>query len=112
MRSKKELIEKFIQENLPAIKDSDNIPDEFENYWSKERLLALERLSQEENLNPEKLQEVIGNFLFTEKVPLRDEIIGIMNKRPALKERKTVAERVTDKILGFVEIFINGITRP
>ena len=111
MRSKRELIERFIQENLPEIKDSDNIPDEFENYWSKEKLLALEKLSKEENLNSEKLQEVIGNYLFTEKKPLRGEIIGMMNKRPSLKERKTVAERVTEKILGFVETFINGITR-
>ena len=112
LRSKKELIERFIQENLPIIEDSDNIPEEFENYWSKERLLALKKLSQEENLDSEKLQAVIGNYLFTEKKPLRDEIIGILNKRPSLKERKTVAERVTAKILGFVETFINGITRP
>ena len=112
MRSKRELIEKFIQENLPLIEDSDNIPEEFENYWSKERLLALKKLSEEENLNVENLQIVIGNYLFTEKKPLRDEIIGIMNKRPSLKERKNVAERVTDKILRFVETFINGITSP
>ncbi|HFS67672.1 MAG TPA: type I restriction endonuclease subunit R, partial [Flavobacteriia bacterium] len=112
MRSKRELIEKFIQENLPVIEDSDNIPEEFENYWSRERLLALQKLSKEENLDAEKLQEVIGNYLFTEKKPLRDEIIGMLNKRPSLKERKTVAERVTNKIIGFVETFINGITRP
>ena len=112
MRSKRELIERFIQENIPVIEDSDNIPEEFENYWSKERLLALEKLSKEENLDSEKLQAVIGNYLFTEKKPLRDEIIGMLNKRPSLKERKTVAERVTEKILGFVETFINGITRP
>ena len=112
MRSKRELIEKFIKETLPKIKDSDNIPEEFENYWSKEKGLALKKLCEEENLDSEKLQEVIGNYLFTEKIPLRDEIIGIMNKRPNLKERKPVAERVTDKILEFVEIFISGITRP
>lgn len=112
MRSKRELIERFIQENLPIIEDSDTIPEEFEHYWSKERLLAIEKLSEEEGLDAEKLQEVIGNYLFTEKEPLRDEVIGMMNKRPSLKERKTVAERVTEKILGFVETFINGITRP
>ena len=112
MRSKRDLIERFIRENSPEIDDSDNIPEEFENYWSKERLLALEKLSKDENLDSEKLQAVIGNYLFTEKKPLRDEIIGMLNKRPSLKERKTVAERVTEKILGFVETFINGITRP
>ena len=59
-----------------------------------------------------KLQDVIENYIFTEKTPLRDEIIGMMNKRPGLKERKTIAERVTEKILGFVETFISGITKP
>jgi type I restriction enzyme R subunit len=112
MRSKRELIERFIHENLPEIDDSNNIPEEFENYWSKERLLAIKKLSQEENLDSEKLQDIIGTYLFTEKKPLRDDIIGMINKRPSLKERKTVAERVTEKILGFVETFINGITRP
>ena len=112
MRSKRELIERFIQENLPHIEDSDNVPDEFANYWSIERLSAIENLSNEENLNSEKLQEVIGNYLFTEKKPLRDEIIGMLNEKPSLKERKTIAERVTEKIIGFVETFISGITRP
>ncbi|MDN6310343.1 MAG: type I restriction endonuclease subunit R [Psychroflexus sp.] len=112
MRSKRELIERFIQENLPQIDDSDDIPDEFANYWSKERVAAIENLSKEENLDAEKLQEVIGNYLFTEKKPLRDEIIGMLKERPSLKDRKTIAERVTEKIVGFVETFISGITRP
>ena len=110
MRSKRELIEKFIQENLPDIDDSDDITDEFVGFWDKEKLLAIEQLSEEENLDTKKLEEVIGDFIFTEKKPLRDEIIGMMNKRPSLKERKTVAERVTEKILSFVETFINGIS--
>lgn len=112
MRSKRELIERFIQENLPQINDSDNVPDEFADYWSKEKMAAIENLSREENLNAEKLQEVIGNYLFTEKKPLRDEVIEILNKKPSLKERKTISERVTEKIVGFVETFISGITRP
>ena len=71
--------------------------------------MALTRLSEDENLDIAKLQDVIGNFLFTEKKPLRDDIIGMMNKRPTLKERGTIAERITDRIFEFVETFINGI---
>ena len=109
LRSKRELIEKFIQENLPHISDSDDIPDEFENYWNEERKEAMNQLSKEENLDKKQLQEVIGKYIFTEKKPLRDDVIGLMNERPALKERATVAERVTQKIMTFVETFINGI---
>ena len=109
LRSKRELIEKFINENLPHISDSDDVPEAFENYWSEERKNALNRLSKEENLDSEKLQEVIGQYLFTEKKPLRDDVIGMLKSRPSLKERAPIAERVTDKILRFVETFINGM---
>jgi len=110
LRSKRELIEKFINENLPQIFDSDDIPEAFDTYWNEERKEALKKLSQEENLDENHLQEVIGKYLFTEKKPLRDDVIGMLNTRPALKERASIAERVTEKILGFVETFISGIT--
>lgn len=110
LRSKRELIEKFIQENLPHINDSEDIPDEFIAYWDKERLLALEKLSLEEDLDVEKLQKIIGDYLFTEKIPLKDDVVDMIKKRPALKDRRTTSVRITDKILSFVETFINGIT--
>ena len=110
LRSKRELIEKFIQENLPFIDDSDNISEAFEVFWDEERKAALDQLSQEENLDNAKFQEVVGKYLFTEKKPLRDDIIGIMNERPSLKERGTAAERVIRKMMDFVETFINGMT--
>ena len=104
------MIEKFINENLPHIEDSDDIPDEFFSFWNEERELAIKALSAEENLDAEKLQKVIGDYLFTERMPLRDEIIGTMNTRPSLKERSTTAERITSKISHYIETFINGIT--
>jgi len=33
----------------------------------------------------------------------------MMEERPSLKERGTIAERITRKILEFVEVFIGGI---
>jgi type I restriction enzyme R subunit len=109
LRSKRELIEKFINNNLPKIKDSETISDEFENFWIQERLNAIEKLSKEENLNFVELEKVIGNFLFTEKPPLRDDIIGMLNERPSLKERATISERITTRIYDFVDTFIGGV---
>lgn len=109
LRSKRELIEKFIHENLPNIDDSDDIPDQFYNFWNEERQLAIENLSKEENLDSDKIQKLIGDYLFTEKIPLRDDIIGAMNKRPSLKDRGATAERILAKMLAFVETFISGI---
>ncbi len=109
LRSKRELIEKFINEHLPIIEDSEDIPDEFVQFMTAEKIQAIKFLSEEEGLDSSKLEKVIGDYMFTEKIPLRDDIIGTMNTRPSLKERKTKAERITNKILVFVETFINGV---
>jgi len=109
LRSKKELIERFIAEhfaNLPAAAD---VGAEFDSYWAEEKRRAIESLSVEEGVNQEGLEQVIGAYLFTEKTPMRDDVIGIMEKRPALRERRSVADRVIEKIKGFVETFIDGV---
>jgi type I restriction enzyme R subunit len=108
LRSKRELIEKFIDENLPHIEDSDNIPEEFEKFWDKERLEYIDRLVDEEKLDKGKLEKVIGDYLFTEKEPLRDDLIDMLDKRPSLKERSSTSERLKNKIVDFVETYITG----
>lgn len=109
LRSKRELIEKFIRENLPSIEDSDLIPEEFAEFWTKERIDAVRKLSEDEQLEPEQLEEVIARYIYTEKEPLRDEVVSIMKAKPSLAKRKTTAERVIGKIVSFVETFISGI---
>jgi type I restriction enzyme R subunit len=109
LRSKKELIERFISQHFADIPASADVGEKFDAYWSEQKRLAIETLSAEEELKQEELEKVIGNYLFTEKTPMRDDVIGIMEKRPSLRERSTVAERVIAKIKAFVETFIDGV---
>lgn len=91
------------------IRDTELVADEFDSYWTVEKKNAVINISKEENLSYEKLVDVISNYLFTEKTPLRDEVMDIMNKRPSLRERKSVSERIITKIKAFVETFIDGM---
>ena len=109
MRSKKELIERFIAEHFPNIPADRDVGDAFEDYWDEERKRAIRTISSDEGLNQDGLETVIGQYLFTEKPPMRDEVIGIMNNRPGLRERGTVAERIIEKIKDFVATFIDGV---
>ncbi len=109
LRSKKELIERFIAEQFPDIPKGADIGEEFETYWSEEKVKAIQKLSDTEGLDPEGLQKVIGDYLFTEKSPMRDDVISIMDKRPKLKERGSISERIISKIKAFVETFIDGV---
>jgi type I restriction enzyme R subunit len=110
LRSKRKLIEKFIRQTLPLIEDPEEISNEFDKFIEEERKLAIQEISQEENLDPLKLEELIGNYLFTEKPPLTDDVLKAMTIKPSLKERIPTAKRVTDRILDFVETFISGLT--
>src|SRR5665648_732918 len=109
LRSKKELIERFIDENLPLVTNSDNIEDAFETFWTIEKKKAIQQLSKDENLNYTDLVTTVSNYLFTQKEPMRDEVISLMKERPSLKERASISKRIARKIVEFVETFIEGM---
>lgn len=109
LRSKRELILEFIDKNMPSISDSDLIGDEFEEFWSKKQREAFERLCQEEGIKAENLQNIITDYLFTEQRPMPDTIIKMLERKPKVLERRPIIERITNKILSFVDVFLNGI---
>jgi len=110
LRSKRELIEKFILENLPQVEDADDIPNAFEKFWNDEQITAFKKLCDEENLTPFKVDKIIDGYLFAEREPLRDEVLELIEgDKPSVLQRKTVGDRILQKILGFVDTFINGM---
>lgn len=109
LRSKKELIKRFVQEHVPTIPTDGDVQDAFADYLSSERLKALNTLCEEEGLHKEKVDRVIRNYLYTGKKPLRLKIIECFHKVPTLTQRKQVGDRIIDKILSFVDTFIEGI---
>jgi type I restriction enzyme, R subunit len=110
LRSKRELIERFIQENLPDIEDSDNIPQEFDKFWTEEQQKAFEALVKEEHLSSEKTQKLIEDYLYAEREPLRDELLDLIEGvKPSVLKRKSIGDRILSKVVDFVETFINGM---
>ncbi|WP_271392369.1 type I restriction endonuclease subunit R [Aequorivita sinensis] len=110
LRSKRELIEKFIQENLPVIEDSDTIPQEFDKFWTEEQQKAFEAFVKEEHLSSEKTQKLIEDYLYAEREPLRDELLDLIEgDKPSVLKRKSIGDRLLNKVVEFVETFINGM---
>ena len=109
LRSKKVLIEKFIEENLPLVADGDSVTDEFESYWNKEKVAAFEKIAEEESLNKDKFQETINQFLFTSKTPKLSEALQLLEIKPKLTERNNIGKRIIQKVQDFVEVFIEGV---
>ncbi len=109
LRSKRELIEKFIAENLPHITSADAVPQSFDDYLEAEKDKALDKLSAEESLNKEGLQKLISDYLFTERTPLNDEVVSILTEKPKLLARRSIVERVKDKIMDFIQTFFDDV---
>ena len=109
LRSKRELIEQFIAENLPGIPEEEDLEAAFTDFWDVEKQKALAALCMEEQLVPEKIEEIIENFLFTERRPLTDEIVAALKTKPKILEKKSISERVMEKVMGFVESFYDGM---
>jgi len=110
LRSKRELIEKFIKENLPVIVDTEEVVPEFDKYWNEEQQKAFSKLVVEESLSPDKTEKLIEDYLFAERQPLRDEVLELIDgEKPSLLQRKKLGDRILKRIMDFVETFINGM---
>ena len=51
-----------------------------------------------------------NGFQVTHQKPLRDEVLDLIDgKQPTVLERKKVGDRIIDKIMRFVDTFMNGM---
>jgi type I restriction enzyme, R subunit len=109
LRGKRDLLEKFIEERLPTIEPQEKIETVFQNFWNQERIDAIEQLCQEENLKADNVQQMIADYKFSGKEPLRETVLSACNEKPKLLERKKVFDRVVSKLLDIVNKFDDAI---
>tara|TARA_R110002110_G_scaffold122699_3_gene299046 strand:- start:173 stop:454 length:282 start_codon:yes stop_codon:yes gene_type:complete len=51
---------------------------------------------------------MISEYHFTSKTPLSDAVIEALNEKPKILERKTVVERVIDRLRELIQTFDEG----
>lgn len=105
LRSKRVLIEKFINEYMPKVKSDESIEPVFRSFWKQQRERSFAELCQQEKMNPEELDRLVDAYEFSGKPPLREDIIAALEFKPKLLERKSIVERVRQKILDLVNVF-------
>lgn len=105
LRKKKELIRKFIEENLPKIGSGDDVEKAFGEFWNSERSTALKEVAQAENIPLEKFEEVISEYLYTQKLPRGQDIVDLLPEPPRILERQGIIERVRTAIENIVDMF-------
>ena len=109
LRSKRELIEKFIEENLPKIDDIDRVEEAFEQYWKDEKTLALEKLCKEEKLDKAQFNALIESYIFSGQEPIKDEVLKCLDSRPSILAARDIGARIIAKMREYVEVFVQGM---
>jgi type I restriction enzyme R subunit len=109
LRSKRELIQKFIDENMPFIKDGDDIEEEFEKYWQEQKVLALGKLCEEEHLDKAQFKSLIDAYIYSGREPIKDEVFQCLDNRPSILQARVIGDRIIAKMKEFVELFENGM---
>ena len=109
LRSKRALIEAFMQENLPKLQPNDNVIQAFESYWADRKQQAFSELCSDENLIPPALEKLLSHYAFANRLPRDQEIVDALNFKPKILERKPVVQRVAEKIKSFIDTFIEGM---
>lgn len=109
LRSKRELIEAFIDENLPTLKPSDDLGSAFAAYWDARKQQAFDALCAEEQVAPDALEQILKTYVFANRLPREEEVVKTLAFKPKILERKGVIARVSDKIRAFIETFVEGM---
>ena len=109
LRSKRLLIQTFIENNLPKLKPNENVISAFEGYWSKHKQEAFEKLCTDEKIQPDRLAKLLQTYEFANRLPRPQEIKVALNYQPKVLERKSILGRVADKIEDFISTFIEGM---
>ncbi len=105
LRSKRDLIERFIDDYMPKLEAEAVVKEEFNVYWTAEQETALNDLCTTESMNREALDALLKRFRFTGKEPLRDDIFGALNSKPKVLERKKIYGRIVGKLKELVHTF-------
>jgi type I restriction enzyme, R subunit len=104
MHNKRDLIEKFINENLPFIED-DEIETDFERFMSQEKQTAFNEWTKEQGLDKGRIQILIEEYIFTQRLPTKQILISALTDQPSVLQRKQIGEKLLEQFVTFIDRF-------
>jgi type I restriction enzyme R subunit len=106
LRSKRELIEKFIEENLPLVAE-DQIGESFESFMDAEKTKAFDQFVSEEKIDGGKLRILVEDYLFSHRTPTTTEVIDTLESQPSVLQRRPLGEKLLSRLMAFIDTFFS-----
>ena len=108
LHDKQDLIQKFIEENMPKMINGQSVQTAFSEFWDAEKQQAYQHLCKEENLKPEAMKQVLEHYEFTKRLPRKEELKDLPNYKVKLFERENVFSNLLVKTRKLIEKFYVG----
>jgi len=105
LRKKKDLIKKFIEENLPKIDKSENVEKAFEEFWASERSNVVKDLATAENIPVDRIENLVGEFLYSQKLPQEQQIADLLPAGTKFLKQQGIIDRIKSVIEKIVDVF-------
>ena len=62
-------------------------------------------MAQDENIPLDKFEQLIGEYLYTQKLPQGQDIVDLLSEPPRLLKRQNIIDRIKNAIENIVDIF-------
>jgi len=109
LHNKQDLIQKFIEENMPKMINGQSVQTAFAQFWDAEKQQAYQHFCEKENLKPEVLKQVLDNYEFNQRLPRKEEMKELPNFKVKLFERDNVLTNLMVKTRQLIEKFYVGL---
>ena len=109
LHDKQDLIQKFIEENMPKMINGQSVQVAFAQFWDAEKEQAYQHFCEQENLKPDVMKQVLDNYEFNKRLPRKEEMKELPNYKIKLFERDNVLTNLLVKTRQLIEKFYVGL---
>lgn len=94
-----------VSESLVTITE-ESLIDYESIFEDKKAQSLLKKFSKKWNMDLEELEEMYDDYYFSEKEPMRDDLVNLMKQTPTVKKRKQIGEQLKREFLEMAD-FLN-----
>ena len=109
LHDKQDLIQKFIEENMPKMINGQSVQVAFAQFWDAEKEQAYQHFCEQEKLKPEAMKQVLDNYEFNKRLPRKEEMKELPNYKIKFFERDSVLSNLLVKTRQLIEKFYVGL---
>jgi len=106
--SKRELIQRFIEEQLVHIDNPMSIADALEDFFADEREKTLFKLSTEYAVQPEQLSEVIDKYVWLGQEVPKDAMTDLLRGKHSYMQTRKLSTNLSDAVNEYAETYYTG----